>query len=215
MQLRRGDVLGGAMAILDEYGLSDLTMRRLATSLGVQPGALYWHFPNKQTLLGAMADKILEDVDALPESRSDDSLIEWSERLVELAHRLRSALLAHRDGAELVSATYASRMTNSRVRESLASAAALSGISREHAELASYSLLYYVLGHTVDEQSHTQMIAAGALTRGTIAPGAPESPLAEYDEDLRDGDPSVRFDFGLTLFVDGIRARLKDAAPHS
>lgn len=51
MQLRRGDVLDGAMAILDEFGLADLTMRRLATSLGVQPGALYWHFPNKQTLL--------------------------------------------------------------------------------------------------------------------------------------------------------------------
>ncbi|MER2224263.1 MAG: TetR/AcrR family transcriptional regulator, partial [Rhodococcus sp. (in: high G+C Gram-positive bacteria)] len=35
MQLRRGDVLDGAMAILDEFGLADLTMRRLATSLGV------------------------------------------------------------------------------------------------------------------------------------------------------------------------------------
>ena len=64
MQLRRGDVLDGALAILDEFGLADLTMRRLATALGVQPGALYWHFPNKQTLLGALADKILEDVDA-------------------------------------------------------------------------------------------------------------------------------------------------------
>lgn len=215
MQLRRGDVLGGAMAILDEYGLADLTMRRLATSLSVQPGALYWHFPNKQTLLGAMADKILEDVDALPESPSVGAPTDWSERVVELAHRLRSAMLAHRDGAELVSATYASRMTNSRVRESFASAAAMSGISREHAELASYSLLYYVLGHTVDEQSHTQMIAAGALTRGTIAADVPESSLAEYDEDLRDGDPAVRFDFGLNLFVDGIRARLKDRTPHS
>ena len=65
MQLRRGDVLDGAMAILDEFGLADLTMRRLATSLGVQPGALYWHFPNKQTLLGAVVDKILEDLAAL------------------------------------------------------------------------------------------------------------------------------------------------------
>jgi TetR/AcrR family tetracycline transcriptional repressor len=59
VQLRRQDVLDGAIAILDEYGLADLTMRRLATSLHVQPGALYWHFPNKQTLLGAIADHIL------------------------------------------------------------------------------------------------------------------------------------------------------------
>ncbi|WP_072688567.1 TetR/AcrR family transcriptional regulator C-terminal domain-containing protein [Rhodococcus marinonascens] len=206
MQLRRGDVLAGAMAILDEFGLADLTMRRLAASLGVQPGALYWHFPNKQTLLGALADKILEDVDA-PISAPDADA-----EFVELAHRLRAALLSHRDGAELVSATYASRMTNARVREGFAAVGRRYGLSREHAELASYSLLYYVLGHTVDEQSRAQMESAGALTRAALSPDAPHSPSAAYDEDLLDGDPTVRFDFGLSLFVDGIRARLKSRA---
>ncbi|AOW92812.1 TetR family transcriptional regulator [Rhodococcus sp. WMMA185] len=194
------------MAILDEFGLADLTMRRLASSLGVQAGALYWHFPNKQTLLGALADKILEDVDAPVEATA------WDGEIVELAHRLRSALLAHRDGAELVSATYASRMTNARVRESFAAVGLRSGLSREHAELASYSLLYYVLGHTVDEQSRAQMESAGALTRAALSPDAPHSAIAAYDEDLLDGDPAIRFDFGLTLFVDGIRTRLDSAA---
>ncbi len=28
------------------------------------------------------------------------------------------------------------------------------------------------------------------------------------DEDLLDGDPTVRFQFGLDLFIDGIRTRL-------
>ncbi len=134
MQLRRGDVLDGAMAILDEYGLGDLTMRKLATSLGVQPGALYWHFPNKQTLLGAMADRILDGVDAEPDSP------DWDDALTELAHRLRSALLAHRDGAELVASTYASRLTTSRARDAFVAAAQRGGLSRAHAELAGYAL---------------------------------------------------------------------------
>ncbi len=109
-QLRREGVLDAAIAILDEYGLADLTMRRLATSLGVQPGALYWHFPNKQSLLGAVADRLLEPVDAPLEAAT------WDDQLARLAHRLRDALLSHRDGAELVSATYASRLTTSRAR---------------------------------------------------------------------------------------------------
>lgn len=96
MQLRRGDVLDGAMAILDEYGLGDLTMRKLATSLGVQPGALYWHFPNKQTLLGAMADRILDGVAAPPTAST------WDGALSELAHRFRAALLAHREDRKSV-----------------------------------------------------------------------------------------------------------------
>ncbi|NLG56133.1 MAG: TetR family transcriptional regulator [Rhodococcus sp.] len=221
MQLRRADVLDGAMSILNEYGLADLTMRRLATSLGVQPGALYWHFPNKQTLLAAMADTILANVAAqTPDAAHGDSVVgdaaaddpgargsgcgDWSQDFFGLAHRMRSALLAHRDGAELVSATYASRLADSGPRDAFADIARAAGLSTEHAELASYTLLYYVLGHTVDEQSRAQMESIGALTRGPVA-GATDQVI---DEDLLDGDPAVRFDFGLSLFVDGIRARV-------
>ena len=142
----RTDVIDGAVAILDQYGLADLTMRRLATSLHVQPGALYWHFPNKQALLGAVADRILAPM----EDPVDTD--EWSGQIGELAHRLRSCLLAYRDGAEVVSATYASRLTTSKGRERLAGALIRGGMTREEADLAAYTLLYYVLGETVDEQ---------------------------------------------------------------
>ncbi|MCK8672655.1 MULTISPECIES: TetR/AcrR family transcriptional regulator C-terminal domain-containing protein [unclassified Rhodococcus (in: high G+C Gram-positive bacteria)] len=208
MQLRRGDVLDGAMAILDEYGLGDLTMRKLAGSLGVQPGALYWHFPNKQTLLGAMADRILEGVDAPPSTES------WDEALAELAHRFRAALLAHRDGAELVASSYASRLTTSRARDSFVAVAQRAGLSRAHAELAGYALLHYVLGHTVDEQSRLQLAEFGALTRSPVSPDVTTETPATSDDDLLDGDPAVRFDFGLDLLVDGIRRRLDEHVTH-
>lgn len=190
-QLRREGVLDAAIAILDEYGLADLTMRRLATSLGVQPGALYWHFPNKQSLLGAVADRLLEPVDAPLEAAT------WDDQLARLAHRLRDALLSHRDGAELVSATYASRLTTSRARERLVSACLRAGMARADAELAGYTLLYYVLGQTVDEQSRMQMDSAGALTEDA-------SPLFENP------DATARFDYGLQLFVAGVRHTLGD-----
>lgn len=186
MQLHRADVVDGAIAILDRYGLADLTMRRLAGSLQVQPGALYWHFPNKQALLGAVADKILAPMEDPIEAA------EWSEQITELAHRLRDCLLAYRDGAELVSATYASRLTTSKGRERLVSAAIRAGMPRQEAELAAFTLLYYVLGETVDEQSRMQMDSAGALPEGA-------SPLEETE------DATARFDFGLQLFVAGVR----------
>ena len=44
MQLHKRDVVEAAAALLDEYGIADLTMRRLARELSVSPGALYWHF---------------------------------------------------------------------------------------------------------------------------------------------------------------------------
>jgi TetR/AcrR family tetracycline transcriptional repressor len=193
VQLRRADVLEGAISILDEYGLGDLTMRRVATSLHVQPGALYWHFKDKQTLLGAIADSLLADVDAPTEQEN------WDGQLRELAHRLRDRLLSHRDGAELVAATYASRMVTNRIRERIAAVGIRAGLSRDESELTADTLLYYILGHTVDEQARMQMDSVGALADGT-------SPLFEKP------DPTSRFDFGLALLVDGVRSRLGDRA---
>src|SRR3954454_23088869 len=74
-------------------------MRRLARELNISPGALYWHFANKQQLLGAVADRVLESVDDVPG--------DWRDRVAGICGQLRDALLSHTDGAELVSASFA------------------------------------------------------------------------------------------------------------
>lgn len=193
MQLRKTDVVDAAVTILDQYGLADLTMRRLAGSLQVQPGALYWHVKDKQSLLGAVADRILAPME------EPFTTVQWHDQLTESAHRLRDCLLAYRDGAELVSATYASRLTTSKARERLAGIVIRAGMTRDEAELTAYTLLYYVLGQTVDEQSRMQMDSAGALPEHS-------SPLLETP--LETPDATARFDFGLQLFIAGVRTIL-------
>ena len=101
MQLHKRDVVDAATALLDGYGIADLTMRRLARELDVSPGALYWHFVNKQQLLGAVADRILQPACA------DPAAMGWRRRIEVIGARLRDALLSHTDGAELVSASFA------------------------------------------------------------------------------------------------------------
>ena len=58
-RITREQILAAAMALLDQRGLPDLTMRKLAAELGIRPSALYWHFPDKQTLLARLADRIV------------------------------------------------------------------------------------------------------------------------------------------------------------
>lgn len=106
MAVTRDQVLHTALGILDEYGLADLTMRRVAAALGVQPGALYWHVANKQSLLIALADLIVAELAPLgaagPDTALDEALVEWG-------MGLHTVLLAHRSGAELLSAAVALR----------------------------------------------------------------------------------------------------------
>jgi TetR/AcrR family transcriptional regulator, tetracycline repressor protein len=186
VQLHRSDVVEKAAHILDEYGIADLTMRRLARELGVTPGALYWHFADKQELLGAVADRILEP--AVP----DVAAMPWTIQIQTIGAALRDALLSSTDGAELVSATFASGRSAAltRVLGLLTSAAADAGFEASNAELAARTVVYYVLGFTADEQSRLQWDAAGAA----LPDG--QSVLAS--------NPNARFAFGLGLLLDGI-----------
>lgn len=179
MQLHKSDVVDAAAALLDNYGIADLTMRRLARELAVSPGALYWHFANKQQLLGAVADRILAGVPS-------------AAGVVEVCNRLRDALLSHTDGAELVSASFAAGQSAAmaQIVGRLTEAAAQAGIEGPRAELAARTVVYYVLGFTVDEQSRLQLDAAGAE-------------LPEAQSVLAD-DANARFRFGVDLLLNGI-----------
>ena len=101
-----------ALQLLDEYGLPDLTMRNLATALGVQPSALYWRFPNKQALLAAVGARILAPLAELP--IEEDLGVHEAVRV--LGARLRNCLLTYRDASELVSGSLSLRLVGSPVR---------------------------------------------------------------------------------------------------
>ena len=186
MQLHKRDVVEAATTLLDSYGIADLTMRRLARELNVSPGALYWHFANKQQLLGAIADRILEPVADVPG--------DWRDRVAGICGQLRDALLSHTDGAELVSASFAAGQSEAmaRVLVQLSEAAADAGVDAAHTELAARTVVYYVLGFTADEQSRLQWDAAGAEL--------PEQ------QSIWSEDATSRFAFGIGLLVAGISA---------
>jgi TetR/AcrR family tetracycline transcriptional repressor len=180
-------IIAKATEILDNYGIADLTMRRLARELEVTAGSLYWHFADKQQLLGAVADEVLRPACVDPEATG------WQGRIAEAAAQLRDALLSHTDGAELVSASFAAGQSRamSQILTRLADATIEAGVRPENADLAARTIIYYVLGFTADEQSRLQWDAAGALD--------PERSVL---------DPAVQqgaaFEFGLGVLVDGL-----------
>jgi AcrR family transcriptional regulator len=184
----RDDVVATALDLLDEHGLADLTMRRLAAALDVQASALYWHVPNKQSLLALVADRILER--ARPVEHDHD----WPARLRAESGALRDALLAYRDGAEVVSSTIALGLGASAAWVRLLEATATSDATLDERELAASVLLEFIVGHVFREQQQSHADAVGAA--------APERAL---DRDL---DGGRVFGFGVDLIVDGFRARV-------
>lgn len=137
----RDDVVTAAIKLLDVWGLEFFSMRRLATELSVQPSALYHHVANKQELLGLMAARIVAGV-------------EIDTDVVASCHRLRSALLAVRDGAEVVATASAFRLGVSALEDAL---------TRITSTDVAQTVLIYVLGHTQATQLHRQASQVGAI----------------------------------------------------
>lgn len=59
--LSRGIILDAAFRVVDGAAMNDLTMSRLGRELDADPSAVYRHFRNKDELLLAMADVMLEE----------------------------------------------------------------------------------------------------------------------------------------------------------
>ncbi len=178
------DVVAAALRILDDQGLAELTMRRLAGELDVQPSALYWHFPNKQTLLATVSDRIVERA-ARPTSG------QWREATAQQAASIRDALLAYRDGAEVVSSSLALGLGGGQALELLTAAIALGEFDDETCRLAAEAMLHFVLGHVSHEQQRLQADSLGVVGDSGL--------------DSRGADS---FTFGLSLLIGGLARTL-------
>ncbi len=196
MRYHRDDVVRQALGVLDGYGLADLTMRRLAAELGVQPSALYHHVASKQVLLALVADEILAR-GGLDRGRPDRPEAPWHEEVAAVCTRLRDAVLAYRDGAEVVATVRAFGLGAGGPERSLARALGDADLPPGLAGTAARTLVHFVLGHAGDEQARLQADSAGAL------PGS-DGPSTDSDSDFR---------AGLGLVLGGIRWRAGSPAP--
>jgi AcrR family transcriptional regulator len=177
----KGAVLAAAMRVLGENGLPGLSMRRIADELDVQVSALYWHFPNKQALLAAVSAQI---VGAGSPGGGMDAV----------ARALRDRLLAHQDGAEIVSSSLALGLLDLPARADLVGAARALGLDETAAEVAADTVVHYVIGFTFHEQQRVHAAVAGAADASVD--------LSPSDVDRRGDD----FEAGLTMVVAGVRA---------
>ncbi|GAB3251202.1 TetR/AcrR family transcriptional regulator [Arthrobacter pigmenti] len=84
--LSRDRVLRAARDLADSSGLSAITMRRVAATLGVEAMSLYHHLPGKEELLDGLAEQVIVEIqEELGQGAEHD---DWR---AELRHRCLTA----------------------------------------------------------------------------------------------------------------------------
>ncbi|KQX70399.1 TetR/AcrR family transcriptional regulator C-terminal domain-containing protein [Streptomyces sp. Root1310] len=99
-RLSRPLVLAAAVAVVDREGLAALTMRRLATDLGVEPMAIYRYTAGKEALLDGLVEAFFAEVNerlrtsaAQPAAPAD--VPAWHAELRRIAHAFASVVHLH------------------------------------------------------------------------------------------------------------------------
>ncbi|MFB7912094.1 TetR/AcrR family transcriptional regulator C-terminal domain-containing protein [Kitasatospora sp. NPDC059146] len=187
-------VVRAALDLLDDKGAGAVSVRGVAERLGVRMNTVLWHAKTKGRLLELMADAIVAgvDPDGLPGP--------WRERVRELSHRYRRALLAHRDGALIVAGTYAAEPATLRHADAVLAALLEGGLDEQRAAWTFWSIQYLALGLTQEQQALAAQSGEHSLA-GALADGAHPA-LGRVARHLEGDDFDARFAFALDRLLE-------------
>lgn len=141
--LSEDEILDAALGLLDAGGASAASIRGIAAKVGVAPNAVYTYFPDKASVVKALVERLLGEVDYEVLADSDRP---WRQRVESFALALRTRLAVHPGAVSLMiggpmDGPHALDM-NERLLELLADA----GLNPTDAARACYLLIVYAFG---------------------------------------------------------------------
>jgi AcrR family transcriptional regulator len=196
--LTRAAVVEAAIAIADAEGLDAVSMRRLASALGVRPMSLYTHVASKDDLVDLMLNGVVAAV-LVPEPLPAD----WRAALRAVAVHSYRAFVAHPWALEAFGRRPHVGPSVLRHAEQSAAAVAPLGLDAEDA--------WQVLG-IVDEWTLGHAVRGIAFDEEDVRRRLPEIDPALYPHLHRMGYPGAgtserAFEDGLEVVLDGIEQR--------
>jgi len=208
-RLTKQAVVERALALGDAEGLEALTIRRIATELGVTPMALYWHFRNKEELLAGVGEQIWSELDT-----DVDLSASWDQQLRGLLESLLHVLRAHPCASQLI--LEGEKQSNAAHTASETALAVLrrGGFDPERAAEITRNALYTGLMLVMSEPGSNPAMSPAqkaeeqrkAHVRLALLPPDRYPRLVEAALPMSTCDPEFHYKFGVDLFIAGVKA---------
>lgn len=200
------EIAAAALGIVDNAGLSALSMRALAAALGTGPMTVYNYVPDKEGLEELVVAAVVADV-RIPEPTAN-----WIDDVYALAEAMWLGIRAHPAAIPLVLTRRTSSATGFAVVDALIAALGRGGLSDSDRLAAFHAVFALVVGAAQAE-------LAGPLTRGRDArdaaarigstAGEAHPHIEALSHVARDVTVEEDFAQGLHMLLDGIAARGK------
>jgi len=219
-RLSREGIVAAGVALADSEGLAGLSMRRLAQELGVDAMSIYYHLPDKNALLGAMADAVVAET--APRHESFPGAGPWTEELRSLVMSARSAMQLHPWAARVLEGRESPTPAVLRHIERVLAALRRGGCSVDLSHHALHLFGSRILGFSQDlfndspdTRATPDVGAAQARAWAETHPHVAELAAAVTHQGALGGcDDDAEFEFALDVLLEGLeRRRLAEPGP--
>jgi AcrR family transcriptional regulator len=211
IRLSRSAVVDRALALADREGIEALTIRRLATELGVTPMALYWHFRSKEELIAGLADRLWGEI------RTDvDRRAPWPDQLTYMLKSLIELLRTHSSASGLLLTSEKLGPSHWEAIETtldiLRGAGFDPGQASEIAKSALWTGLTLVMSEpgfdpSLTEQERAEVQRRKQVELASLPPDRyPRLVEAAIPMTALDPNADFHYQFGVDLFIAGVRA---------
>lgn len=204
-------ITAAAAAILERDGYDALTMRSVATELGVKAASLYWHVKDKEQLEDLLFSALLAEVE-LEVAGSD-----WRVDIRGIAQQMKRHLLRKRDMQRIAAGRFVLGPPLLRHMETILRVLRGGGLSDGDAAFAIYALLNYVNGFVLFQMGPLSAAQAKGAKRSAIfaelrrelaaLPPVSYPNCVALADVMTSDDPDARFEFGLDLLIEGFERR--------
>lgn len=212
-------VVDTALAVVATEGYEALTMRRLAGALDTGPASLYAHVVNKADLDELLIGRLCAEL-VLPEP--DPAA--WQEQIRGVCSQIRDQYLKYPGISRAALAMFPTDLEIVRVTEGMLAILLAGGVPPQAAAWAVDALLLYVAAYcleasiahrrSADDDAAWVLDRDELLRRFAALPAETFPRTTRHAAELVAGKGHDRFDFTLTLMIDGLaRATSSTAEP--
>jgi AcrR family transcriptional regulator len=212
--LNREQIVRAAIDIADAEGMETLSIRQIASKLGVSTMALYWYVESKNDVLDLMIDAVYAEIEFPPQPSTD-----WRADCTNLAKHVRTVMRRHPWLAALSSNRPLLGPNALKLHEYLLATLSLLGLD-PHITLGLVEIVgVYLRGFVQQELGEAEAQRRSGLSENewrmsvdpyihdhVIASGQYPH-LAYYFSHVEEWDDDKRFDFGLEFLLDSMSAR--------
>ena len=228
--LTHAEILDVAFDLLEAKGFAAVSVRGVASGLGLTPTALYTYYPSKNALLRGMVEHLLARLDPGEDGAADAAggtdaagaagapvlgAAAGRARLLALALRLRELLTGHAGALGLIMSGPLDGPNAMRLNETLLESFMVAGLELDDAARAAYALQVYVLGsialESADLDAETEPAEASDRAFATEAAGTTlwtdlaTFPLSERTESVAaQHNSTAQFTWGVQRLLDGL-----------